>query len=139
MNRCVRRDNSDLVFRAYVGFGGPTDSFAVRSRRNGVSNLGFLTNGAVDCMGRGTHRNALLTRARNNITGLILRTGKVATRGVNFVVCFFRGAYTISNCVLNIGPFGRPNIRDCGGGVFTLLNGPNCRDRGRELRGRLNL
>lgn len=85
-------------------------------------------------MGRGTFRNAILTRGSNNMPGVILGIPRVGRSRLNCLVCFFRGTYTVSNCVLNIGPFGRPNIRDCGGGVFTLLNGPNCRSRGTTLR-----
>ncbi len=137
VKRCIR-SNTHLVFRAIIAFNRDFASIAVRGRTSSNSKLGFLTKGAVSFIGGGTFRNAILTRASNNMPGLRVGMRGPSTRGLNRLVCFFRGTYTVSNCVLNMGPFSRPNIRDCGGGVFTLLNGPNCRTRGTRLRGELS-
>lgn len=102
--------------------------------RRGLSNLGFLTNGHVSRMGGVTRLNARLTRMSNKIPGLHMDIPSLGRCCLKRLVCFFRGTYKVDKCLLRMGPFGRPNMRTCGGGVFTLLGGPKCRGRSRTVQ-----
>ncbi len=133
VKRCVR-SNIHLLFRAILCIRGSGASVAVKRSGSGISNLGFLYKGAISFIGGGTFRKALLTRASKGIPGLVMELGTLSRCALNRLMCFFRGTYNVDNCILKMGPFGRPKIRDCGGGVFTLLKGPKFRSRGTRLR-----
>lgn len=104
------------------------------SSRTGLSNLGFLTNGHMSRMGGVTRLKARLTRMSKKIPGVHVIVPRLDRFDVKRLLCFFRGTYNVDNCLLNMGPFGRPNMRTCGGGVFTLLGGPKCRRRSGTVR-----